>query len=745
MSQNGNRLYHLLPAIYRQRDEMTGLPLQALLAVIENEFNKLESDMDAAYDNWFIETCDAWVIPYLAALVGIEDQTVFEQPLLGQRRLVANHIAYQRRKGMVSILGHITRDVSGWYAYGADLSKRVAQTPHVKNVKPSQGKTLDLRQSEQVALLGTAFDSAARSVDVRRVDAETQSRSLPGLVSPNALALYLWRTKTYPVRQAEAAPVRGQERTGRFTFDPLGRDLSLFIQPEAIDNLNEPMHPGHFPQPLTRALLQADLHETGRRTGRLDFSLEDEQASSRYYGPQREFAIWVKGRLIPASEILSGEISSANTAYWLGLMNVLMGQGEKKKKTVVVDPETGYFLLAQPAAPKEVIVNYTYGFGADLGSGPFVPAKPDAADKLARRNAVRIDILQSCVDSDPFERVQTVSSLKTALKRWQGLCDLAAGNQNDPPRAIIRFLDSGTYSLDGPLLPSLPGGSLLSIEATAGERPTIIVGPTSSEAKSVSAHGFFDRHLRLQGLLVSGPVVLPAMHGGKLDIQVHGCTFLNSLRLHIFNTTVIDLKISASILNSISVQVVGRRNLKMNRKSSLTIEDSIVRKNVSAVLREFPENETGNTETTGRESTHVYVLETGIQRSTILGDANLSTISQIRDSIVMGCLNVEKTAEQPGVIMQYSYAAVTNLFKSSRAHCVTGARIQPTFTSTRPAHPGYAQLRLNCPVQIRNGASNGAEMGAFNLLQENRREANLKRMLPDYLPLGQKIGLFKVT
>ena len=118
--------------IYRQRDEVAGQPLRALLAAIENEFNLLEANIGATYNNWFIETCDAWVIPYLADLVGIDDLTVIKPPFFGQRRLVANHIAYQRRKGLATILAHVARDVSGWHAYVIDLSQRVAQTESVK-------------------------------------------------------------------------------------------------------------------------------------------------------------------------------------------------------------------------------------------------------------------------------------------------------------------------------------------------------------------------------------------------------------------------------------------------------------------------------------------------------------------------------------------------------------------------------------------------------------------------------------
>jgi hypothetical protein len=62
------RFYALLPQLYRDRDQLQGQPLRALLAVLEGEYQALKTDMEATYDNWFVDTCDQWVLPYLADL-----------------------------------------------------------------------------------------------------------------------------------------------------------------------------------------------------------------------------------------------------------------------------------------------------------------------------------------------------------------------------------------------------------------------------------------------------------------------------------------------------------------------------------------------------------------------------------------------------------------------------------------------------------------------------------------------------
>src|SRR5690349_6991872 len=94
MSFDAKRLYELLPAVYRIRDEEKGAkckestfenlteedrlslkekaagPLKALLHVIADQVAVIEEDLAQLYDDQFIETCAPWVIPYLADLIG---------------------------------------------------------------------------------------------------------------------------------------------------------------------------------------------------------------------------------------------------------------------------------------------------------------------------------------------------------------------------------------------------------------------------------------------------------------------------------------------------------------------------------------------------------------------------------------------------------------------------------------------------------------------------------------------------
>src|SRR5258708_7562181 len=64
-----DRLYQLIPAIYRIRDSDLGEPLRALLQVIATQVNLVEDNIQQLYENWFIETCEDWVVPYIGDLV----------------------------------------------------------------------------------------------------------------------------------------------------------------------------------------------------------------------------------------------------------------------------------------------------------------------------------------------------------------------------------------------------------------------------------------------------------------------------------------------------------------------------------------------------------------------------------------------------------------------------------------------------------------------------------------------------
>jgi hypothetical protein len=73
------------------------------------------------------------------------------------------------------------------------------------------------------------------------------------------------------------------------------------------------------------------------------------------------------------------------------------------------------------------------------------------------------------------------------------------------------------------------------------------------------------------------------------------------------------------------------------------------------------------------------------------------------------------------------------------------AWLKPMFTTLRYGHPAYCQLSCCCPEEIRTGADDGAEMGAYHSLYQPQREINLNVRLEEYLRFGLVAGIFHET
>jgi hypothetical protein len=71
--------------------------------------------------------------------------------------------------------------------------------------------------------------------------------------------------------------------------------------------------------------------------------------------------------------------------------------------------------------------------------------------------------------------------------------------------------------------------------------------------------------------------------------------------------------------------------------------------------------------------------------------------------------------------------------------------VRPVFTSTVQGAPGFAQLSLRTPEEIRTGSEAQSELGAFRDNSLPRREAHLRTRLDEYLRFGLEAGIFYAT
>ncbi len=68
--------------------------------------------------------------------------------------------------------------------------------------------------------------------------------------------------------------------------------------------------------------------------------------------------------------------------------------------------------------------------------------------------------------------------------------------------------------------------------------------------------------------------------------------------------------------------------------------------------------------------------------------------------------------------------------------------VAPRFTSLRYGVAAYCQLSRSSPDEIRRGADDESEMGAFHALFPAQREANLQIRLQEFLRVGLSSGVF---
>ena len=148
MSASPDRLYELMPVVYRMRDADQGYPLRDFLRVLSRQVDVVEQDIARLYDNWFIETCDDWVVPYIGDLLGysllpeaaaLGDEGARAARLgrvLAPRADVANTIDARRRKGTLSLLEDLARDAAGWPALAVEFYHRMGWTQHIDHQPP---------------------------------------------------------------------------------------------------------------------------------------------------------------------------------------------------------------------------------------------------------------------------------------------------------------------------------------------------------------------------------------------------------------------------------------------------------------------------------------------------------------------------------------------------------------------------------------------------------------------------------
>lgn len=793
-----DQLYKLLPVIHRLRDAEQGDALQALLRIINESADVLEEDITQMYANWFIETCQDWVVPYIGALVGytpVPDAGEVVDPadphsqelgrVLTPRREVANTIRYRRRKGTVSLLETLANDIAGWPARVVEFFRllAVAQPPGLLN--PYRGQAMDLRRGDALDRLGGAFNEFAHNLDVRRSGADPSGR-----FNPAGVGVYIWRLRAYSVTRTAA---RNLEEVGAhcFTFSALGNNTPLFQPGERETNPVQIAGPGNVPERIRRRTFEGRMIINGVDSPRACTDLYGAGKSVAVYAP--DWPVKNAQQPVPAELVIPADLTD-----WIY---------RPKLNTLALDPVLGRIAFPpRQLPPRGAAVSYHYGFAADIGGGEYPRPRrcpPEAVVYPIRASG----------------GAGFYAGLNAAFDAWQ---------HDAPDEAVIEFTESGVFTdrfgLQDPEGPpgrripiDLKPGQSLEIRAADGARPILrLLDYQSDSPDALSFYLAPGSRLALDGLLITGrPVHLeglplqPELQSPETEavesylsqtaveqanaetsqealnqqlpkskntmvppdrpagVSIRHCTLVpgwsidaeceprrpSEPSLIIVNLNA-RVEIGRSILGSIQVL----QDEVQSDPLPLMISDSVL----DATGSECDDPECEALGAPGSALAHATLT---ILRSTVFGHLLAHAVELGENSIFNGLMRVARRGRgclrfcyvTPGSRTPRRFNCQPDLVEAmiaevyppgperDRALEVEQSRVRPRFRSMRYGTPDYARLSDACALEIRRGAQDEGEMGVYHHLHDPQREANLRTRLEEYTPAGSDVGIFFVT
>ncbi|MBS1144042.1 MAG: hypothetical protein H6R14_1448 [Proteobacteria bacterium] len=711
MKLDADTLLALLPAFYRERDAEANGPLRALLGVIARQGALVEADIERLYNNAFIETCEDWVVPYIGDLLGVRAlYPVSGTAAFGPRALVANTLRLRRRKGTALVLEELAFDTTGWRARAVEFFERVATTQYMNHLRPHAVRTPDLRQPRPLDRIDGPFGTEAHTADVRALPAGRYN--LPNV------GLFLWRLQAYPVQRGTARPAT--TRPGFYTFDPLGDDQPLFNRPRTETDISHLAEPINVPEALHWRDLHAELE------ARRQAITEGEDPDDRYFadaGGGAVLRVWVDNKEVPPEHLVICDLSPIPPPplpapppldKWRRPPASLVVTARKAGRPartfpsaggvlVGIDPRLGRLALPAGVTASRVEVGYAYGFPGDIGAGPYDRRPGPGNDNP----------LASLPDPADFEVVVEIPSAATPTL---ASAFNAPANPADAPNRVVagkRTLVILNTDATETLTPSLNlPDSQLAILAAPGHRP-VLVG-------DITVQGNASTRLSLDGLLIDGALRL---QGRLNEVTLRHCSLVPARGgiIHTGAGTELTLNLYRCLCGPLASD---------HALAGVVLRDSLV---------------DGGAMASGKAIDIDDSPLTAIA-CTLLGTTAAGRL-EASNSIFDGLVSI--TRRQEGCV-RYSYVppksvtprrhrcqpdlVMTDLPAGEAAR--EAMRVTPAFTSIRFNTPAYGQLTRSTAPEIRTGADNGAEMGAWNLLQQAQREANLALALDEYLRFG---------
>jgi hypothetical protein len=766
MSAPNDRLYSLLPSILRERDvQLADAPLRSLLSVISEQVDLIEANIGQLYDDWFVETCQDWVVPYIGDMIGYEvlheagepstattPAAVMLNRIVIPRQDVANTVQARRRKGTLGVLVELARDVAGWPAVAVEFDRLAAITQAINDLRLARGRTVDVRKRVDVERIGSVGDIESRTAELRGPG----PRSATGALPTSGVGLFVPRYRSYSVTGSTAAWI-STAGDQCFTCSALANNAPLY------SGLN-------FPRALKRSEVNTEAH----------------------YGAGKSLAIWTRAENDTALKLVGRErIVPANLAHW---------QREPSSHTVDVDAVLGRLRFPPDEVPAQVVVDYHYGFSFEIGAGeydrmpvalrdvPLVAGTVDDAVTFSGTCIAGIDV-SLLIDSSASATyvttaTDTPTSVAAAIAKAVGALAIpgisatadgavvtVSGSQSlsvsfptrtytitthtseeshqrlahtltrwksdGPARAVIEFSDSEVYDEDE-IDVELRPGQILEIRAASGARPVIrIVDWHAGSPEPIRIGGGAGSALLLDGLLIAGSGLRVTGRLSQLTIRrsslVPGWRHVSpSGKRHRAEPSIAveGASTAISIESCILGPILVRRAERAPVPTPIAIADSIV-------------DAFEHGEAIASPDARVADVELRIARATVFGRIRVHAVRVAENSIFDGEVSV---SDRQHGCFRYCFLPLGS--RTPQRYACQPDRtddVKPSFVSTRFDKPGYARLTDDAPRQIAHGADDRAEMGAFHNLYRHQREANLRTRLAEYVSAGTVFDILFVS
>ncbi len=751
MKYDAQKLLDLLPAIYRLKDAENGGALEGLLAVLAEQAQVVNQDIQGLYENWFIETCDEWVVPYIADLLGVRGLHTVDLQSFSNRASAANTLLYRQRKGTAAMLEQLARDTTGWPAKAVEFFQLLETTQYANHRRLANLRTPDLRGAANLELLDTPFDTIAHTADVRHIASGRGKHNIPNV------GIFLWRLQSYFVRRSRASQA-AMVNDGRYYFDPLGTGAPLVNRAHTVTGAASE---GNVPGVLRRRPLYAELEK--RRQDLVDGN----DITPGFFNDSPPLQVWLDGVLVDPAEIAICDLADPQAPVPEGWYRPpqqktykIGGVGSPviRNIRVGVDPLLGRIALPEGAPlPAALEVGYAYAFSGDVGSGPFNRRAllDEWIAKSGRRVSFQLGVTRNAdtIAAAP-DPAQLKSNLTGALTDWVAY---AKGHAN--AFGLITILDSDTYVED--LNIDVPAGCALAIIAADwpvvtdalnvqrrivgeyvpnGLRPLVRGTLVIQGDQGASKAEFVLDGVTLDGRITVGPGDLGLLRIGHATLALataalpqRGSIVVDSLGTPGQDNAALKISIQRSICGFVSLA---------DSVAGFDIADSIVSSGVAGVPAANAILATGAT--LNLQGSTVFGKTT--VRSLDAGNSIFTGVVQVTRAQV-GCVrfcHVPEFSQTPRRFRCQPDLAI-QAEKDTSLHPRIRLRIFPTFTSRQWGSPGYAQLGRSCAPEVRTGAEDGAEMGVFWFLKQPQREANLRSSLDEYLRFGLEAGIFFVS